>query len=128
MKRIIILAALVLCSVIGSFAEPVESGWWTQTASSAGDIDNVAMEIKSTTPHIITLESNNGWLGYAWYNQEEDIYTGFFELTIKKMDDSINNWAEEVFHFTLSYDGLTLTMKAESNVDDFNATFWKKSN
>ena len=125
MKRSIILIVLTLCTVFGTFADSISDGWWAQTASTAGEGENVAMEIKSVTPHIITLNSNNGWIGYAWYDDEKDLYTGFFELTMQKHND-IKSWTGEVFNFTLYYDGLTLTMKAESSVDDFKATFWAK--
>ena len=126
MKRSIILIVLTLCTVFGTFADSISDGWWAQTASTAGEGENVAMEIKSVTPHIITLNSNNGWIGYAWYDDEKDLYTGFFELTMQKMHNDIKSWTGEVFNFTLYYDGLTLTMKAESSVDDFKATFWAK--
>lgn len=126
MKRTIIFTILILCTVFGTFADSISDGWWTQTASTAGEGENVAMEVKSFTPNTITLDSNNGWVGYAWYNDEKDLYTGFFELTMPKIDNNMESWAGEVFHFTLCYDGLTLTMKAESSVGEFNATFWPK--
>ncbi len=126
MKRTIILTILTLCSVLGTFADSISDGWWAQTASTAGEGENVAMMVKSVTPHIITLDSNNGWVGYAWYDDEKDLYTGFFELTMIKMHNTIESWAGEVFHFSLCYDGLTLTMKAKSSVGDFKATFWEK--
>lgn len=126
MKRIVILTILALYTVFGAFADSISNGWWVQTASTAGEGDNVAMEVKSVTPHIITLDSNNGWVGYAWYDNEKDLYTGFFELTMPQVDNDMKSWAGKVFHFTLSYDGLTLTMKAESSVSNFCATFWAK--
>ena len=124
MKRLIIFTIIVLSTVFGTFADTISDGWWAQTASTAGEGENVAMEVKSVTPHIITLDSNNGWVGYAWYDAEKDLYTGFFELTMQETDNATQSWVGEVFHFTLCYDGLTLTMKAKSSVEDFNATFW----
>ncbi len=126
MKRTIILILITLYSVFGTFADSINNGWWTQTASTAGEGENVAMEVKSVTPHIITLDSNNGWIGYAWYDEEKDLYTGFFELIIPEIDKDNESWAGNVFQFTLCYDGLTLTMKAESSEKDFQATFWAK--
>ncbi len=126
MKRTIILILITLYSVFGTFADSINNGWWTQTASTAGEGENVAMEVKSVTPHIITLDSNNGWIGYAWYDEEKDLYTGFFELIMPEIDNDNESWAGNVFQFTLCYDGLTLTMKAESSEKDFQATFWAK--
>lgn len=126
MKRSVILIFLTLCTFFSTFADSISDGWWAQTASTAGEGKNVAMEIKSITPHTITIESNNGWVGYAWYDDEKDLYTGFFELTLPIAVNNMKSWVGEVFHFTLSYDGLTLTLDAKSSKDDFKATFWPK--
>jgi len=126
MRRTILLSVLFLLFTCGIFSEPVKPGWWLQTASTAGNGENIAMEVKSVTPHIITLDSNNGWLGYAWYVEEKDMYTGFFELLMPIQQSDKTNWAGEVFQFILDFDGLTLTMKAKSKQNNFMATFWKK--
>lgn len=126
MKRTILLTVLILYVVFGTFADMISEGWWLQTASTAGEGDNVAMEVTVETPHIISLDSNNGWVGYAWYVEEKDLYTGFFELLMPEMKKDKENWAGEVFQFILSYDGLTLTMKAKSQERHFMATFWQK--
>jgi len=109
---------------LGAVAEPIEEGWWMQTASTAGEGVNVAMEVTAMTPHIISLKSNNGWVGYAWYSEETQQYTGFFELIKPSMDP--NDWTGEVFQIVLTYDGLTLTMRAHSTYREFHATFWMK--
>lgn len=126
MKRQIILIILLKLVTFSIFAEKINDGWWNQTASTAGDGNNIAMEVKSLTPHIISLDSNNGWIGFAWYEEDKNIYTGFFELIMPESTHDKDNWAGEVFHFNLSYDGLTLTMKAKSQERDFMATFWEK--
>lgn len=126
MKKIVLLVSLILCSFSLAVAAPVTPGEWVQTASTAGEGDNVAMEVKMETPHIISLHSNNGWVGYAWYNSEMDCYTGFFELLLADDSDSKENWSNEVFQLTLKYDNLTLTMDAKSPEREFKATFWMK--
>ena len=37
MKRTIILTILTICTVFGTFADSISDGWWTQTASTAGE-------------------------------------------------------------------------------------------
>lgn len=126
MKRIILLTVLILGVVTFTYSDMVTEGCWVQTASTAGEGDSVAMEISVKTPHIISLDSNNGWIGYAWYVEEEKLYKGFFELIMPEVTHDSENWADEVFQFILSYDGLTLTMKAVSPEREFQATFWKE--
>lgn len=125
MKKLFIFILLTNMT-FGIFSEKISEGWWTQTASTAGEANNIAMEVKFLTPHIISLDSNNGWIGFAWYVEEKDLYTGFFELVMPESKNDKDNWAGEVFQFILSYDGLTLTMKAKSSEHDFMATFWMK--
>ncbi|MDC7224730.1 MAG: hypothetical protein PQJ60_13375 [Spirochaetales bacterium] len=126
MKKILLFSLIVLLgSLLG--AEPVKEGWWTQTASTAGESAmTVAMKVTAETPRIISLDSNNGWLGYAWYDEEKDVYTGFFELIRPESSDERNDWTGEVFQIVLSFDGLTLTLQAESPERDFKATYWQK--
>ncbi|MDC7220681.1 MAG: hypothetical protein PQJ59_12165 [Spirochaetales bacterium] len=108
-------------------AEQIPEGWWTQTASTAGDSDMiVAMNINCETPHIISLDSNNGWIGYAWYSEAEDLYKGFFELIRPESAPERKDWTGEVFQVELGFDGLTLTMQAASDNRKFQATFWQK--
>jgi hypothetical protein len=124
-KTLFIILVLLLTGIL--WAENVQDGWWTQTASTAGDADMiVAMKITEQTPHIISLASNNGWVGYAWYDEGEGCYSGFFELVRPASAPERDDWTGEVFHMTLTYDGLTLTMKAESPERDFRATYWHK--
>jgi hypothetical protein len=125
MKRVFFVLVICLFSFTLS-AQMISEGWWHQTASTAGEGDNIAMEVTEMTPHIISLESNNGWVGYAWYVEEKNLYTGFFELLKEVNYSDKEDWSGEVFNFTLTYDGLTLTMKAKSKEHSFLATYWKK--
>lgn len=126
MKKTVLILAFILFATASVTAETISSGWWVQTASTAGEGENVAMEVKVETPHIISLHSNNGWVGYAWYSPEDDCYNGFFELLMAVENDTKESWANEVFLFTLDYDGLTLTLEAKSSEREFKATFWMK--
>jgi len=99
------------------------AGEWLQTASTAGDCEDCILSVKQLTPHIFYLNSSNGWVGSVWY-KNDGYYTGFMELT-KKNEDG-NDWSNEIFQLVLSYDGLTLTLKAASEEHHFIATFWEK--
>ncbi len=118
------LLTILLFGISNLFANTINPGLWVQTASTAGEGESVAMQITCKTPHIISLDSNNGWVGYAWYVDDKDLYSGFFELLEPEMEVNKENWAGEVFNFILSYDGLTLTMKAKSPEREFQSTFW----
>ena len=104
-------------------AEIIDPGDWFQTSSTAGDSSDIVMSIIQVTPHIIQLDSNNGWVGYAWYSEIEDEYTGFFEL-IKDTGDRKEGWTNKIFKIRLVKDKKTVTLEGKNEMDEyFTATF-----
>lgn len=119
---------LVLSFASGSFlsAEKIEPGDWFQTSSSAGDAPDIVMSIIQVTPHIIQLDSNNGWVGYAWYNEDEDEYSGFFEL-LKDTGMRKEGWTNKVFRIMMVHDRKTIILDGVNGDDEhFSATFRMK--
>ncbi len=125
MKKLMFLLIITLAGTT-LFGETIEEGRWSQTASTAGMGVDVSMTIVQETPHIISLDSDNGWQGYAWYVEDKELYAGFFELLRDESHEGRDDWTGEVFQFILEFDGLTLTIKAKSEEHAFQATFWKK--
>lgn len=127
-KNLLILISAILVLNISAnekeaMSTSVLAGEWLQTASTAGDCEDCVLTIKLMAPHIFYLDSSNGWVGSVYYN-EDGTYTGFMELT--KETGNGNDWSQEIFQLNISYDGLTLTLKADSQEHNFKATFWEK--
>ena len=72
--------------------------------------------------HRPTFASNNGWKGYAHYSAATDKYTGAFQW------DAGAGGAYEnvVFNVELTYEGNTLSVKADSQPLSFTSTYRKK--
>jgi len=103
-------------------AEQIPSGVWLQTSSTSGDCPNCEIKITRTTPHIIQISANNGWIGYAYYTQQDDKYRGAFEWEAGKGGAQEN----VVFLVDMVYEGKTLSLNAKSNPLSFSATYRKK--
>ena len=104
-------------------AEIIEPGDWFQTSSTAGDAPDIVMSVIQVTPHIIQLDSNNGWVGYAWYSEEEDEYDGFFEL-LKDTGKRMEGWTNKVFKIRMVKDHMTVVLQGVNEKDEhFTATF-----
>ena len=115
-----ILLGMVLFSSSAISAQLTE-GIWKQTSSSHGDCPNCTIEIERPTHHIINIKANNGWVGYAYYNQSTDSYKGAFQW--KK--GTVEAYENVVFLIDLTYEKNTLTMDAKSNKLNFSATYRK---
>jgi hypothetical protein len=114
-------AALILVSLNAS-AEPVSTGVWAQTSSTAGDCPNCEITITKKTPHIIELAGNNQWVGYAYYSSANDNYIGAFEWEAGKG----GSYGGVIFAVELVYEGKTLKLNAKSDKLSFIATYRKK--
>lgn len=125
MKITRVLLSLILSTLFVSViqAGEIEPGDWFQTSSTAGDAPDIVMSIVDVTPHIIQLDSNNGWVGFAWYSEEEDEYTGFFEL-LKDTGPKMEGWTNKVFRIRMVQDNRTLVLEGVNQKDEhFTATF-----
>jgi len=96
---------------------------WFQTSSTAGDAPDIVMSIIQVTPHIVQLDSNNGWVGFAWYSEADDEYSGFFEL-LKDTGMKMEGWTNKVFRIRMVKDNRTIVLEgANENDEHFTATF-----
>lgn len=121
-----IVVLLLIGPVLSVSAEKIEPGDWFQTSSTAGDAPDIVMSIVQITPHIIQLDSNNGWVGFAWYNDKEDEYNGFFEL-LKDTGNKKSGWTNQVFRIRMVQDKNTLVLQGENQAEEqFTATFRMK--
>ncbi|MBN2656997.1 MAG: hypothetical protein JXR86_08045 [Spirochaetales bacterium] len=119
----ILMMALIFLPALSLSAEMIEPGDWFQTSSTAGDVPDVVMSIVDVTPHIIQLDSNNGWVGFAYYDEMEDEYSGFFELLNDKGGRK-GGWTNQVFRIRLVLDHKTLVLEGKNPSDErFTATF-----
>ncbi len=115
-----LFVSLSLCNLSADIVEP---GDWFQTSSTAGDSSGIVMSVIQVTPHIIQLDSNNGWVGYAWYSDAEDEYSGFFEL-LKDTGERKDGWTNQIFRIRIVKDNKTVTLEGENEIDEhFMATF-----
>jgi hypothetical protein len=122
-QKALIFILMTALSAGALYAEKVEAGDWFQTSSTAGDAPDIIMSVIQVTPHIIQLDSNNGWVGYAWYSDKEDEYTGFFEL-LKDTGMKKEGWTNKVFRIRLVRDMNTITLEGINEMEEtFSATF-----
>lgn len=118
-----IILLLLFTPFFAVSAEMIDSGDWYQTSSTAGDAPDVIMSVVEITPHIIQLDSNNGWVGFAYYNDVEDEYSGFFEL-LKDTGSQKEGWTNQVFRIRMVLDHKTLVLDGiNSEEEHFRATF-----
>lgn len=103
-------------------AGQIPDGVYVQTSSSVGDCPTCEITITKATPHIVKIASNNEWIGYASYAQQDDKYRGAFEWEAGKGDA----YEGVVFALELVYQGKTLNLNAKSSALSFSATFRKK--
>lgn len=108
----------------GIFAAQIPDGIYGQTSVSSGAGDCAACEIKITriAPHIIQIGANNGWVGYAYYTQQDDKYRGVSE----SLSGKGGAYENVVFLIEFTYEGQTITMNSKSNPSTFTATYRKK--
>jgi len=126
MKKELLIFILTIVFVSFVSADIIEPGDWFQTSSTAGDAPDIVMSIIQVTPHIIQLDSNNGWVGYAWYSEKEDEYSGFFEL-LKDTGDRTEGWTNTVFTIRLVKDHKTVLLEGLNEREEyFSATFRMK--
>ena len=127
-KKIQLFSLVLTIWVSVLSAETIEAGDWLQTSSTAGDAPDIIMSIIQVTPHIIQLDSNNGWVGYAWYSEMEDEYSGFFEL-LKDTGQRKEGWTNRIFTIRLVKDNRTIVLEGKNEMDEyFSATFRLKKN
>lgn len=119
--RIFVFSAILAFFSFGVSADQVPSGVWKQTSSTAGDCPNCEIRIMHATPHIIQIKSNNGWIGYAYYTQQDDKYRGAFQWEEGKG----GAYENVVFLIEMIYEGRTLTLNARSNPLSFSSTYRK---
>ena len=125
-KKVLLIFLVIAVSVSFLSAEKIEPGDWFQTSSTAGDAPDIVMSIIQVTPHIIQLDSNNGWVGFAWYSEMEDEYSGFFEL-LKDTGDKTEGWTNKVFTIRLVKDNRTVVLEGKNERGEyFSATFRMK--
>jgi len=126
--RLLVTIVLFFMPLSAVMAEMIEPGDWFQTSSTAGDVPDIVMSIVEVTPHIIQLDSNNGWVGFAYYNEMEDEYIGFFEL-LKDSNGEKRGWTNQVFRIRLVQDRKTLVLEGINPSDErFAATFRLRKN
>jgi hypothetical protein len=123
MKRTLSILILILCTAALTAGE-ISSGTWMQTASTAGEAD-VSLDIMPITDRIIAVDASNGWKGFAYYDADTDMYSGFFELLPNRNNPNAK-WRNRIFMINMKYDGLTLTLNGTSGDLSFSATYWKE--
>ena len=122
---ILLVAGFLIVSVAMLYAGEIESGVWKQTSSTAADCPDCTITVSQLTPHIIQLDANNGWIGFAYYVTEKDEYQGFLELEIFSKKTP-KNWIRRIFSIRLIREHLTLTLDAKSPDVSFSATYRKQ--
>lgn len=105
-----------------AYAGQAPAGTYVQTSSSIGDCPTCEITISNPTPHIVKLASNNTWIGFAAYSQQDDKHRGAFEWEAGKGDA----YEGIVFSMELIFEGKTLNLNAKSSALSFSATFRKK--
>ena len=120
--RYMLFPAILALISYNAAAEQVPPGLWLQTSSTAGDCSNCEVKISRATPDILQISSNNGWIGYAYYTQQNDKYTGAFPWEAGKG----GAYENVVFLIEMTYEGKTLLFNAKSNPLSFSSTYRKK--
>ena len=120
--RHLLFPAMLAFASFGAAAEQIPPGAWLQTSSTAGDCPNCEIEITRVTPHILQMTANNGWIGYAYYTQQDDKYRGAFQWEAGKG----GAYENVVFLVEMTYEGKTLSFNAKSNPLNFSSTLRKK--
>ena len=120
--RHMLFSAILALVSYDAAAEQVPPGLWFQTSSTAGDCPNCELKISRVTPHILQLSSNNGWIGYAYYTQQDDKYRGAFQWEAGKG----GAYENVVFLLEMTYEGKTLLFNAKSNPLTYSSTYRKK--
>lgn len=100
-------------------AQQIIVGKYKQTSSSAGDCANCEITISREVPHIIKISANNGWIGYAYYIEQDAKYYGAFQWK----SGLGYGYPNVLFIINLTYGGGTLVMNADSDPLSFTATF-----
>ncbi len=121
------IATIVLFLVItaAAWGAPIDEGMWMQTSSTAGDCAECGLTVEAPTPHLRAVHANNGWVAFIRYHPDEDLYTGFLELTGEN-EMMVENWRDEVFAVEAVVDGPTLTIEADSGMHEFRATYRRR--
>lgn len=123
MLKILIVSIMCVFSSI-SIAEQASEGVYGQTSASphVGDCSTCEIKISKLTPHVVQIDANNGWVGFAYYSQQDEKYRGAFEWKSGKG----GAYDKVLFLIDLIYEGQTLTMNARSNSLNFSTTYRKK--
>lgn len=116
LNRVLVAATLFSVAFNVSAAE-VPSGSWLQSSSTAGDCADCQITLTTVTPQILQIGSNNGWKGFAYYSSKEDKYKGAMQS---------NDYPNVVAVVELTYEGKTLSLRAESPAVNFSSTYRKK--
>jgi len=103
------------------FAGQVPSGSWSATSSNAGDCPTCKIKITKITPHIISIVSNNGWVGYAYYNSSTDSYKGASEWK----SGQGGSYENVIFLLDIVYENRTLTIKGKTTKGTIISTYRK---
>ena len=119
--RNFLFPAMLAFASCGAVAEQIPPGIWLQTSSTAGDCPNCEIKINRTTPHIIQISANNGWVGYAYYTQQDDKYRGAFQWEVGK-----GVYENVLFLIEMVYEGKTISFNAKSSSLNFSSTYRQK--
>lgn len=122
MKKRIIAVIFLGLSAWFLFSSQIHDGYWRQTSSTAGDCAGCTVYIEHHSPDIIMIKASNGWLGYFYYDSDNDEYKGFLQLTDEPIP-GLENWKGHLFTAVLVKDRQTLTLNAKSDEIAFIATF-----
>lgn len=123
MKKIIIIISLYFLFFTSTgYADQISEGTWQQTSSTAGDCSSCTISVKRLSPHIIQLSSNNNWVGFAVYDNEEDNYRGISEWEFGKGGVYEGN----ILILDIIHEGQTINCKFTSIEGTFKATYRKK--
>lgn len=102
---------LSLCCASISYGNPIREGTYKQTSVYSqdgwGDCASCSITITKITPHIIQIVSNNGWIGYAVYDEGKDKYTGSWEWT----SGNGGVYQNKIFDSTLVYDSKVIKIE-----------------
>jgi len=124
MRKLIAMFLILFAGAVMLQAAVINEGKYYQTSSTAGACDGCYLEITSLTPNILELKNSLGWIGYIYYDQQKDAYSGFFELNLKEAL-SDDDWTNEVFLMTVKNSGGIITIDAVSTDHMFISTYRK---
>jgi hypothetical protein len=116
MNKIILLSLALTQSAI---AEKIPSGIWQQIDSNAGACGHCQITTNAVTPDILSISSNNGWVGYASYNSQQDKYMGVMQWESGKG----GAYENILLSIDIKYDGNMAYLEAKSSIGNFSVRY-----